>query len=1268
MQYRSDAIFFESLQYIKGPGTNHPDAEILTRNFNQMARNAKRCELSCDQPSRGGQICRNAAIQLRSPDHKSTRKTETIPTLETSEALFIAMSESRDPNATNPSDPGDAPGEEKEEEEATETEENKIDPVDLDHDSLVLRGSTGVKKEVEDEVEAAADEEASETEETEIDPDLDTLAYEGLVKSQPHQDSPVLGSTMDAKRADAGSHDDEEKQEEAPGAIENETVGINDLDDRLIERMESQKPASSQWPPGKFRLSQRAFGKAALLRSTAAAATAASTQGDLNLAAAPGGGVKKVPQDDVIDTAEKGAIGLENVGERFAQGMERQRNDDREFVGSRSDMIDQHLSFSRSELLESLTETIWRGEQVDETLIREYNEASRLAGLTTLESQPDLRPVPGAFWVVPGRTVERASAAYTLSEDSVHSRNEASARNEVSARSPPTLSAQSSAARTLLVEANLVGEEENESHSTTILVEAKPIRRIRQLVIVFVVIVAIALIVGLSVGLTSKPAPLTTTTSSPTGSPTSELEHLFRQELPQYTVDILVDTGTPQFRAYEWATEADAVPERDARGDEELLLERMKQRFALATLYYATGGENSWTNKEGWLNATAHECSWSGCCCGAQCLVNHDEDTAGDGDRQLVQLSLRSNSLQQSLPLEIGLLLTLTSLSLNNNDLRGSIPSTVSSLTNLVALDLSYNRLTMLPTTIGLVTALSSLSASHNDLLFIPSELGNLTTLQNLDLSYNAFNGSMPSNLGQLSSMVSMSLECGSRGADGSCSSGIGHKGPIPTELGNLLFLTSLDLSWNQLSRIPTEIGLLTNLLYLDFDVNAIEGPIPVEIARLSALTSLDISTNWLSSSIPTQLGLLSKLVYLGLESNSLTGSIPTELGQLSGIVSLDLSDNQLNSTIPTQLGRLSKLLYLSVGSYFSDAANSLTGPIPTELGMLTALTSLLLASMKLNSTIPTQMGHLSNLYHLALSTNSLIGPLPAEIGQMSDLYYLDISSNHLRVTIPTELGDLSKLNFIDFSRNALTGPIPTEFSRLSSLYSLDGSSNMLNWTIPTQVGRLTALWSIDLSNNSLSGPIPTELGLLSALFNVHLYSNRLTSSIPFELGLLSNLASCRLGQNRLTGSVPTELCQLNVSDTGKLVVDCEAVACDCNCSCAESEDDDFYYGDGVDPCVEANDRFEQCVEANGGIVKGCIDCISRYTLDFFPTHPGMCTEYEPMLCREVGVCPPCGPCTAEDVQWTNCLLSGICNAFTCPGPSPGNESGTAQPSTTPPA
>jgi hypothetical protein len=225
-----------------------------------------------------------------------------------------------------------------------------------------------------------------------------------------------------------------------------------------------------------------------------------------------------------------------------------------------------------------------------------------------LELQENVGPGPGAFRVFPG-SIERASMADLSSDDSVESHL---ARR---AAPPSSLNRHSSI---YMVEADLVSEDESEPAPALLLVEAKLIRRKQQLVLFALLSLAVvAIIVGLSVGLTANrpvltPAP---TTEAPTLSPTSQLDQLFRPTLPPYTLESLRNRSSPQYLAYEWVTEVDEIPWIQAPNDEPLRFARMKQRFALATLFFATGGARTWKKQRFWLNTSIHECRWSRCGC-----------------------------------------------------------------------------------------------------------------------------------------------------------------------------------------------------------------------------------------------------------------------------------------------------------------------------------------------------------------------------------------------------------------------------------------------------------------------------------------------------------------------------------------------------------------------------------------------------------------------------------------------------------------------------
>ena len=194
-------------------------------------------------------------------------------------------------------------------------------------------------------------------------------------------------------------------------------------------------------------------------------------------------------------------------------------------------------------------------------------------------------------------------------------------------------------------------------------------------------------------------------------------------------------------------------------------------RAALVALYNATNG-SGWGDNTNWLSDEPLG-EWFG--------------VSTDAEGRVESLTLRSNNLSGSIPVELGNLTNLEYLSLENNKLSGSIPVELGDLTNLALLYLYRNKL----------------SGS------IPVALGNLTNLTYLSLGDNQLSGT------------------------------------LPVELGNLTNLTLLYLGSNQLSgSIPVALGNLTNLEYLRLENNKLSGSIPVELGDLTNLKELYLSGN----------------------------------------------------------------------------------------------------------------------------------------------------------------------------------------------------------------------------------------------------------------------------------------------------------------------------------------------------------------------------------------------------------------------------------------
>jgi hypothetical protein len=97
----------------------------------------------------------------------------------------------------------------------------------------------------------------------------------------------------------------------------------------------------------------------------------------------------------------------------------------------------------------------------------------------------------------------------------------------------------------------------------------------------------------------------------------------------------------------------------------------------------------------------------------------------------------------------------------------------------------------------------------------------------------------------------------------------------MPTTLGKLISLDSLDLSQNQFSGdLPAELGDLKNLYALYLSHNQLSGPIPVTFSNLSKLDELDLSYNQLSGPIPESMVHISQRMLWG---NQLEGTITAD-------------------------------------------------------------------------------------------------------------------------------------------------------------------------------------------------------------------------------------------------------------------------------------------------------------------------------------------------------------------------------------------------------
>ncbi|XP_073001436.1 uncharacterized protein [Typha latifolia] len=399
----------------------------------------------------------------------------------------------------------------------------------------------------------------------------------------------------------------------------------------------------------------------------------------------------------------------------------------------------------------------------------------------------------------------------------------------------------------------------------------------------------------------------------------------------------------------------------------------------------------------------------------------------------LFGVDLSNNSLYGSIPPHIGShLLYMQDLLLPFNHLMGSIPA---SLTDIRMIDLEGNSLTgPLPSDIVVhMPQLQYLYLSYNNLssdgeysslTHFFSSISNLTHLQGLGLAANGLKGKLPSTIGLLHVNLSqVFLEENS------------IYGAIPSNISNLSNLVTLSLGGNLLSgAIPSELIHLPKLERMWIPNNFLEGEIPSP-DNSTNLGLLDLSWNKISGHIPELLSNLNQLRYLQLSGNLLTGSIPSSIGSMK-LESLDLSHNQLTGAIQTERTTLRTTI-----RFFDLSDNSLEGSLPLELSKMDHVQTIDLSANNFSGLIPPSIGSCIEVELLNLSHNSLRGPLPGTLGNLRNLQKLDVSSNLLSGEVPDSLQKCTNLQMLNLSFNNFSGPLPARGIFPSLTYeSLDGN------------------------------------------------------------------------------------------------------------------------------------------------------------------------------------------------------------------------------------
>ncbi|KAF3435221.1 hypothetical protein FNV43_RR22308 [Rhamnella rubrinervis] len=328
-----------------------------------------------------------------------------------------------------------------------------------------------------------------------------------------------------------------------------------------------------------------------------------------------------------------------------------------------------------------------------------------------------------------------------------------------------------------------------------------------------------------------------------------------------------------------------------------------------------------------------------------------------------------------------------------------------------------------------------------------------------------------------------------------------------------------------------------------DGTMQSLGGKIEPSLLVVKDLNYLDLSmNNFGGSQIPSFIGSLRNLRYLNLSGASFGGTIPPNLGNLSRLSYLDLNNHLAVSDKSglQWLSGLSSLKYLDLGGW--DLSMSSTYWLQT-VNRLSSLLELHLPNCQLTHlplTIPPV--NFTSLFVLNLSKNGFNSTIPHWLFHLTSLVRLDLSNNHFHGALPGTIASLSFLEKLDLSRNAIGGQLSRNLGNLtecsnSSLETLDLGDNGIKGNLPISLGYIKSLRDLRLSNNSFEGSIPYSIGKLTSLEKFLLEDNQM-SFIPESVGQLSKLILFDISDNIWAG-VLTEAHLVNLSSLKELSISC---------------------------------------------------------------------------------------------------------------------------------
>ncbi|XP_022722192.1 receptor-like protein 12 [Durio zibethinus] len=363
----------------------------------------------------------------------------------------------------------------------------------------------------------------------------------------------------------------------------------------------------------------------------------------------------------------------------------------------------------------------------------------------------------------------------------------------------------------------------------------------------------------------------------------------------------------------------------------------------------------------------------------------------------------------------------LAFLGLSNNQIHGFVPNWLWK-TTLLGLDLSFHAIDFskeFPSgdANSSFPMFSILILQFCNLSMFPEFLKSQNSLEYLDLSNNKISGAVPNwvwkkslwNLdlsnNSLSSLDQFSLNQSLTSSHGSLSRPICNlsqleifnasfnklNGPIPSCLGNISSLSSLDLQKNNFSGSIPDFAKATQLYWLQLNDNKLEGKLSRSLANCTMLQVLNLGNNTLHDTFPLWLGKLPALMVLVLQANRFYGPIKHVKNCFQDLDVLDIAFNNFSGQLPIEFFQAPQLRSLKIGE------NKLEGKLPRSLAYCRKLEVLDVGKNMIQDTFPFWLVKLPSLKVLVLRANRFYGPIKISDDENAfpELHILDLASNN---------------------------------------------------------------------------------------------------------------------------------------------------------------------------------------------------------------------------------------------------------------------------------